>query len=79
MALVKLTLKTALYNTLKSQYDGDLTSEQDTKLNSLAADLATCFDDYIKSATIIIPAGQVVVCAPYPGATTAPSPPAQIT
>lgn len=78
MALVKATLTTALYNTLKNQYEGTLTTQQNSELLSLAGDLATCFDDYIKSATIIVPLGIPVLCAPYPGATTAPSSPATI-
>jgi hypothetical protein len=45
--------------------------------------IATEIDLYIKSATIIIPPGQVVATAGSPaaqtGATTAPSPPATIT
>lgn len=78
MALVKATLTTALYNTLKAQYDGTLTTAQNNQLLDLAGDLATCFDDYIKTATIIVPLGIPVVCAPYAGATTAPSSPASI-
>jgi hypothetical protein len=43
---------------------------------------APAIDSYIKSATIIVPPGQVVATAGSPaaqtGATTAPSPPAQI-
>lgn len=46
------------------------------------ANLATpAIDSYIRSATIIVPPGQVVVAPPPSGAgsTTLPSPPAQIT
>jgi len=46
----------------------------------LAADLATAIDEYIKSAKITIPPGQLVVAGapPGPGATVAPSPNASI-
>ena len=46
--------------------------------DKLSAIIATNVDIYIKSATITIPPGQVLVAGAYPGATTAPSPPALI-
>lgn len=50
--------------------------------NKFGKDAATAIDAYIKSATIIVPPGQVVATAGSPaaqtGATTAPSPPATI-
>jgi len=49
----------------------------------LAQDLATAIDSYIRSATIIVPPGQVVTTAGTPvaqtGATVTPSVPAIIT
>ena len=49
----------------------------------LASIVAAEMTTYIKTATIIVPPGQVVAVAGSPsaqtGATTAPSPPAQIT
>ena len=46
----------------------------------LAADLATAIDEYIKSAKITLPPGQLVIAGspPGPGATVAPSPNALI-
>jgi hypothetical protein len=71
--LIKETLTTALYNTLKNQYEGELTTDQNTRLNSLASDLSDCFDNYIRSMVITVPAGIPLVASGYPGATTAPS------
>jgi len=45
------------------------------KLSSI---IATNVDTYIKSATIVVPPGQILNAGGYPGATTAPSPPATI-
>lgn len=61
------------------------TSETDLKQAQmdLAKELATAIDSYIKSATIIVPPGQLITGtgggpAPVLGSTTAPSSPAII-
>ncbi|CAB4175573.1 hypothetical protein UFOVP972_257 [uncultured Caudovirales phage] len=93
MALVKTVLDKALADAFKAAMLEFITvartsSEQDvsnaaisaasTKFSSLAA---TAIDSYIKSATVIIPAGQVVATVPATGAgsTSSPSLPATIT
>ena len=79
MTLIKGTLKASIQAAMVSQYDGTPNAEQTSSMSDFADDLASAIDAYIKSATIIVPPGQVVLCAPYPGATTAPSPSATIT
>lgn len=95
MPLVKPTLEKALeaafsqamyefINSIRDNQGEDVSaaaiSKAAAKFSSLAA---TAVDTYIKTATIIVPPGQVVSSAsaagPVVGATTAPSPPAVIT
>ena len=84
MPLVKTLLELQIFAAFKRMQTS--ASDTDTAQLELAAELATAIDSYIKSATIIIPPGQVVaganapgqivvtafVPSPLPGATTTP-------
>lgn len=78
MPLIKPVLQSAILAAFKKQSAPSVSLE--AAQSQLAADLATAIDSYIKSATVIIPPGQGVLAGapPGPGATNAPSPPAQI-
>ena len=83
MALVKIVLEQQIYSAFKKMQN----SAKDTELaqRELAKDLATAIDTYIKTATVIIPPGQIVAgtnapgqvtvtiaATPLPGSTTTP-------
>jgi hypothetical protein len=92
MPLVKPVLQAqldkAFADALKRMFqiaqDGGTSATQAQAITAAAAifgnEASTAIDAYIKSATVIVPPGQVVVAGapPGPGATTAPSPPAII-
>ena len=86
MPLVKSTLVDAVKAALDIGSDANQDLENEVSADDLrqqqAEAIATAFDDYIKSADIIIPAGIPVTTAGSPtsqaGATTAPSAPATI-
>lgn len=91
MALVKSTLEKALetafsqamyefINSVRDNQGEDVSATAITKAAAKFSGLAaTAVDTYIKTATIIVPPGQVVASGTVPGVTTAPSPPAIIT
>lgn len=95
MPLVKPTLEKALeaafsqamyefINSVKDNQGEDVSKKAITKAASKFSKMAaTAVDSYLKSATIIVPPGQVVSSAsaagPVAGATTTASPPAIIT
>ena len=95
MPLVKPTLEKALetafsqamyefINSIRDNQGEDVSAAAIAKAASKFSSLAaTAVDTYIKTATIIVPPGQVVSSAsaagPVIGATTVPSPPAIIT
>ena len=68
MALVKIVLEQQIYSAFKKMQN----SAKDTELaqRELAKDLATAIDTYIKTATVIIPPGQVVAGTNAPGQLT---------
>ena len=74
MPLVKSILELKIQLALKKLSAGQLSLEESQK--ELAKELASAIDEYIKSATIIVPAGQLVTGAspagPVTGATTVP-------
>jgi len=84
MPLVKPLLESQILAAFKKMQSSAVDTEAAQK--DLAKELATAIDSYIKSATIIIPPGQVVaganapgqivvtafVPSPLPGATTTP-------
>ena len=84
MPLVKTLLELQILSAFKKMQTSAVDTESAQK--DLAKDLATAIDEYIKTATIIIPPGQVVagvnapgqvvitafVPNPLPGATTTP-------
>lgn len=81
MPLIKPLLEQQIYAAFKKLQ----TSAKDTETaqRELAKDLATAIDSYIKTATIIIPPGQVISGAgggpaPVVGSTVTPSGPATI-
>ena len=95
MPLVQPTLMSALTDAFKAAMDDFISNSKSTE-NKESAESAiskasrtfgekasTAIDTFVKSATIIVPPGQLVATAGSPaaqtGATTAPSPPAQIT
>lgn len=94
MPLVKTTLELQLKTAFEDAMNKFLSVARSGGLNDtsnqailqaaqeFSGKASTAIDAYIKSATIIVPPGQVVATAGTPaaqtGATTAPSPPAQI-
>jgi hypothetical protein len=84
MPLVKALLESQILSAFKKMQTSAVDTESAQK--DLAKDLATAIDEYIKTATVIIPPGQVVVGVnapgqivitafvptPLPGATTTP-------
>jgi len=81
MPLIKPLLEQQIYAAFKKLQ----TSAKDTETaqRELAKDLATAIDSYIKTATIIVPPGQVISGggggpAPVVGSTVTPSAPATI-
>lgn len=95
MPLVKPTLEKALeaafsqamyefINSVRNNQGEDVSATAIANASSKFSKLAaTAVDAYIKSATVIVPPGQVVssvsAAGPVAGATTLPSPPAIIT
>lgn len=80
MPLVKPVLELQILAAFQKMSNSE--TDMATAQRELAKDLATAIDAYIKSATVIVPPGQVVATAgsavAQAGATTAPSPPALI-
>ena len=74
MALDKTGLKTSLKALYTFQYEGTLTEEQDTQLDSLVDDLANAIDVYVKTGTVTVASGITVsttgTAAAQTGATT---------
>ena len=77
MPLIKKVLETKILLALQKLSTTNLDTKSAQK--ELAKELASAFDSYIKSATIITPSGQILLAGPYPGTTTTPSPPAKVT
>lgn len=75
MALVKATLKAEIYKAFNDEKQSDDPTVD--SIDRIADRIATAIDDYIKSASIIAPAGIAVstsgTAAAQTGATTAPS------
>ena len=81
MPLIKPLLEQQIYAAFKKLQTTAKDSE--TAQRELAKDLATAIDSYIKTATIIVPPGQVISGAgggpaPVVGSTVTPSGPATI-
>lgn len=81
MPLIKPVLEAQIFAALEKQQTN--TGSPQAAHLQLARDLATAIDAYVKSATIIVPPGQLITGAgggpaPVVGATSAPSPPATI-
>jgi len=82
MPLIKLLLEQQIYAAFKKMQTS--AKDADTAQKDLAKDLATAIDSYIKTATIIVPPGQMISGAgggpaPVVGSTVTPSSPAAIT
>jgi len=82
MPLIKLLLEQQIYAAFKKMQTS--AKDADTAQKDLAKDLATAIDSYIKTATIIVPPGQMITGAgggpaPVVGSTVTPSSPAAIT
>lgn len=82
MPLIKPLLEQQIYAAFKKMQSGAANTEAAQR--ELAKDLATAIDSYIKTATIIVPPGQVISGAgggpaPVVGSTVSPSSPAAIT
>lgn len=65
MPLVKTLLESQILSAFKKMQTNAVDTEAAQK--DLAKDLATAIDEYIKTATIIIPPGQVVAGVNAPG------------
>ena len=81
MPLVKIKLEQDIFVAFKRMSNSG--KDIDEAQRELAKDLASAIDSYIRSATIIVPPGQVISGAgggpaPVVGATSAPSPTAII-
>jgi hypothetical protein len=81
MPLVKIKLEQDIFLAFKRMSNSG--KDIDEAQKELAKDLASAIDSYIRSATIIVPPGQVITgagggLAPVVGATSAPSPTAII-
>jgi hypothetical protein len=81
MPLIKPLLEQQIYAAFKKLQT--TAKDTETAQKELAKDLATAIDSYIKTATIIVPPGQVISGAgggpaPVVGSTVTPSGPATI-
>lgn len=65
MPLVKPLLEQQIYAAFKKMQSG--AKDTETAQRDLAKDLATAIDTYIRTATVIIPPGQVVAATNAPG------------
>ena len=73
------TVKNEQWTLISSEWSKALAKQiTETLANELSTIIATEVDKYIKTASIILPPGQVLAAGTYTGATTAPSPPAII-
>lgn len=82
MALNKASLKNKIENAFKKQLNAakDKNADPETLIAELSQSIADAVDQYVRSATIIVPPGQPVqVIVPAgTGATAGPSSPATI-